>query len=524
MTPAVIADFFRSQAVNFVQLSLEDLRRRGVRIGAGFCAMIMILELYLARQTSASIGLFLLLGVTVSAVPILFGFQGRSDFNARLSIATGLVGHIAIVIALMRGSPVQSDLHLFFLAALAYLIIFSDWKLFVFATLLIAAHHLLLNAIAPWLLYEHGASLTRVLMHAFAVYCAAGSLAYFSYIMVRVRDAEAAARLAQEALTAEATAARIRAESALEAAKVAERHADEERRHRAQSERTANAARTVELNRVAQDFEASVASVATAVAMAAQQLDDAASSLNDLATGGRQQTHMVAQSAVLASRTANDLAGQIASLADSAGSVLANARQQASLADHTRQRSETGNRAVGDLADVTNSVARIANMISHIAGQTNLLALNATIEAARAGEAGRGFAVVAQEVKALAAQVGVATRDIVSLVETIAQLASNAEGNFAQIVDSVRQLSDASLGIEDAAQKQGVATASMRKDAAQAADIMADMSATLDNLSEAAGETGALSQGVKDAAQDLLAQAARLQAASKGFVQKLRAA
>jgi len=64
------------------------------------------------------------------------------------------------------------------------------------------------------------------------------------------------------------------------------------------------------------------------------------------------------------------------------------------------------------LKQAHDEIEKILGLIDGIARQTNLLALNATIEAARAGDAGRGFAVVAGEVKQLADQTALATREI----------------------------------------------------------------------------------------------------------------
>ncbi|RRW07575.1 methyl-accepting chemotaxis protein [Stutzerimonas stutzeri] len=103
-------------------------------------------------------------------------------------------------------------------------------------------------------------------------------------------------------------------------------------------------------------------------------------------------------------------------------------------------------RKVDTLAERSQEINGIVDLISGIASQTNLLALNAAIEAARAGEAGRGFAVVAGEIRSLAEKTALATGDIVRKIDEV-------QAEIANVHDYIRQQGSQARGFSQTTQQ-----------------------------------------------------------------------
>lgn len=107
---------------------------------------------------------------------------------------------------------------------------------------------------------------------------------------------------------------------------------------------------------------------------------------------------------------------------------------------------------VNSLLASSAQISTIIQLIESIADNTNLLALNASIEAARAGEHGKGFAVVAEEVRKLAEQSTVATREISNiLLQLQGEIQLSKDSNDQQIATietSKSEMDDAREAIE----------------------------------------------------------------------------
>jgi methyl-accepting chemotaxis protein len=107
-------------------------------------------------------------------------------------------------------------------------------------------------------------------------------------------------------------------------------------------------------------------------------------------------------------------------------------------------------RQVEYLSNESGAVSRIVETIQNIASQTNLLALNAAIEAARAGESGRGFAVVAEEIRKLAEQTSVSTKEINTIVSNIQEGIIQTKSKAEVTVEIVNKANDGIFETEKA--------------------------------------------------------------------------
>ncbi|EPM47980.1 methyl-accepting chemotaxis protein [Pseudomonas syringae pv. actinidiae ICMP 19099] len=194
------------------------------------------------------------------------------------------------------------------------------------------------------------------------------------------------------------------------------------------------------------------------------EIDQAATAINEMTSAVEE----VARNAV----STSDASSQSSNSAQAGQTRVIETVQSIEILTENVQATST---LVQNLANQSQDIGKVLDVIRSIAEQTNLLALNAAIEAARAGESGRGFAVVADEVRALAHRTQQSTLEIDSMVNAMRSgsaqalesmntsrerasstlsLAKGAGESLSEITSSINQISERNLVIASAAEEQ----------------------------------------------------------------------
>ena len=263
-------------------------------------------------------------------------------------------------------------------------------------------------------------------------------------------------------------------------------------------------------NRFLAKLQPVIADVKHSVQNARQTADQSAAIASQTSAGMQQQFREVDQVATASqemSATAHDVANSAAQAASAARGADQATHEGLAVIDQTTLSIEqlasglsAAMREVEGLANNSEKIGSVLDVIRAIAEQTNLLALNAAIEAARAGEAGRGFAVVADEVRNLAKR----TQDS---VEEIRQVIENLQQGTRDVVDSMHSSHQQAQGSVEQVEQAVAALRRIGESVTVISDMNLQIASAAEEQSAVAEEINRNVAGIRDVTETLSAQA-----------------
>ena len=292
----------------------------------------------------------------------------------------------------------------------------------------------------------------------------------------------------------------------------------------AQKDKDAEEKKRRDMAQLADNFESSVNEVIESVASGSAEMQSTAESMSSTAEETNRQATAVASASEQAASNVQTVASAAEELSSSVAEVNTQVVESARMSQDAKEKAETTNEQVKGLAEASQKIGDVIDLINDIASQTNLLALNATIEAARAGDAGKGFAVVASEVKSLANETAKATEEIASQVSNIQEETRQAVVAIETIGEVVAKINENSTTIAAAVEEQTAATSEISRSAQEASKGTTEVSSNIGGVSQAATETGSASTQVLAASRTISEHAEMLKTESKKFVEQVRVA
>ncbi|MDH6148633.1 methyl-accepting chemotaxis protein [Paraburkholderia tuberum] len=267
--------------------------------------------------------------------------------------------------------------------------------------------------------------------------------------------------------------------------------------------------------------EAMRAQLARTVGAIGGSTESIASATKEIAAGNSDLSQRTEERAASLQETASSMEQMTSMVTNNADNAL-HANEMASTASDIAGRGgELVERVIGTMQEISNSSARIAEIVSVIEGiafQTNILALNAAVEAARAGEQGRGFAVVASEVRSLALRAAAAAKDVKALigesvnrVESGSALVAESGTAIREIVGAVKRVDAIVHEIAAASNEQSAGIQQVGKAISQMDSIIQQNAALVEQAAAAAHSLSGQASGLAD-----IVEAFRLEAADRG--------
>ena len=250
---------------------------------------------------------------------------------------------------------------------------------------------------------------------------------------------------------------------------------------------------------VVQDINANISSLNSEIEDVSATTEELAASMEETAASA-DQISMMSQEIETA---AKGIATRAQDGAEEAEEIHKRASETKDAASENRQKVANmlqeirgGLETALEEAKVVDQIGVLAESILNITGQTNLLALNASIEAARAGEAGKGFAVVADEIRNLAEQ----SQDAVANIQSVTDSVSKAMTNLS--VDANKLLSFVDTEVVGSFDMFEQMADAYNNDAANVNDLVADFSATSEELLASIDGVLEAIKGISAAAND----------------------
>ncbi|MGA9441910.1 MAG: methyl-accepting chemotaxis protein [Methyloceanibacter sp.] len=285
--------------------------------------------------------------------------------------------------------------------------------------------------------------------------------------------------------------------------------------------RLASQRRTEEL---IHQFRGSIAGLLGAFVDSAQQMQETARLLSNVATDTNDRVTVVASASDEASANVQSVAATAEELAVSCSDIGTRVSTAGKVVDQVTENARTANHKVQSLTSAAERIGDVVDLIQDVAAQSNLLALNATIEAARAGEAGRGFAVVVSAVKKLADQKAKATNDIKQQIDAIRSWTHSAVEGMQSIVTTMSDVNQSTQEIAGAVQQQSAATSEISHGVRQAARDTEDVATHLPDVTKAVDETNQPAGQMLQVGKDLSRHSERFRHTVENFLRRLAAA